>query len=212
VYNISRMIVVILATALSLLGIAVAQGLGNWSEIYEDWPKHRCNPMYMPVAGFIRPDVSAADNFVHCSNEFAGSIWGIVVDQINAYFGVLASSLNNLAEPLGAFRNVFSNIRKFLFTFMAQTLAKAANSTSVFVHYLSKIRDVMSRFAAKGYIAAYLAQVLVDFVWSFVTLFISIVKTFVFILLAISFILALFNPVLLVLAIVLASLIAASGF
>ena len=202
----------ILATALSLLGIAVAQGLGNWSEIYEDWPKHRCNPMYMPVAGFIRPDVSAADNFVHCSNEFAGSIWGIVVDQLNAYFGVLGSSLSSLAKPLDAFRNVFSNIRKFLFTFMAQTLAKAANSTGVFVHYLSKIRDVMSRFAAKGYIAAYLAQVLVDFVWSFVTLFISIVKTFVFILLAISFILALFNPVLLVLAIVLASLIAASGF
>ena len=202
----------ILATALSLLGIAVVQGLGNWSKIHEDWPKHRCNPMYMPVAGFIRPEVSTADNFIQCGNEFAGSIWGIIVDQINAYFGVLASSLNNLAEPLGAFRNVFSNIRKFLFAFMTQTLTKAANSTSVFVHYLSKIRDVMSRFAAKGYIAAYLAQVLVDFVWSFVTLFISIVKTFVFILLAISFILALFNPVLLVLAIVLASLIAASGF
>jgi hypothetical protein len=206
------MIIVILATALSLLGIAVVQGLGNWSKIHEDWPKHRCNPMYMPVAGFIRPEVSTADNFIQCGNEFAGSIWGIIVDQINAYFGVLASSLNNLAEPLGAFRNVFSNIRKFLFAFMTQTLTKAANSTSVFVHYLSKIRDVMSRFAAKGYIAAYLAQVLVDFVWSFVTLFISIVKTFVFILLAISFILALFNPVLLVLAIVLASLIAASGF
>ena len=206
------MIVVILATVLSLLGIAVAQGLGNWSKIKDDWPNNRCNPIYMPVAGFIRPDVGSADNFVHCTNQLAGNIWGIVVDQINAYFGVLGSSLNDLAEPLGAFRNVFSNIRKFMFSFMAQTLTKAANSTSVFVHYLSKIRDTMSRFAGQGYIAAYLAQVLVDFVWSFVTLFISIVKTFVFVLLAISFILALFNPVLLVLAIVLASLIAASGF
>jgi len=212
VYNISRMIVVILVTVLSLLGIAVAQGLGNWAEIKDDWPNNRCNPMYMPVAGFIRPDISSADNFVHCTNEFAGKVWGIVVDQLNSYFAVLGSSLNQLAAPLTAFRNVFSNIRKFLFAFMAQTLAKAANSTSVFLHYLSKIRDVMSRFAGQGYIAAYLAQVLVDFVWSFVTLFISIIKTFVFGLLAISFILALFNPVLLVLAIVLASLIAASGF
>lgn len=206
------MIVAILATVLSLLGIAVAQGLGNWSKIHEDWPKYRCNPMYMPVAGFIRPDVNTGDNFVHCTNELAGSIWGIIIDQINSYFGVLGDSLNELAKPLGEFRNVFSNIRRFMFSFMAQTLSKAANSTSVFVHYLSKIRDVMKRFAGEGYIAAYLAQVLVDFIWSFVTLFISIVKTFVFILLAISFILALFNPVLLVLAIVLASLIAASGF
>jgi hypothetical protein len=206
------MIIVILATVISLLGIAVAQGLGNWSKIYEDWPTYRCNPMYMPVAGFIRPDVSTGDNFVHCTNEFAGSIWGLVIDQINAYFGILGESLNQLAEPLTAFRSVFTNIRKFMFSFMAQTLSKAAGSTSLFVHYLSKIRDIMQRFVGEGYIAAYLAQVLVDFVWSFVTLFISIVKTFVFILLAISFILALFNPALLVLAIVLASLIAASGF
>jgi len=53
---------------------------------------------------------------------------------------------------------------------------------------------------------------IVDFIWSFVTLFISILKTFVFALLAISIILALFQPELLVVAIVLASMIAASGF
>ena len=99
-----------------------------------------------------------------------------------------------------------------MFSFMAQTLSKAAGSSSVFIHYLAKIRDVLQRFVAQGYIGAFLVQVLVDFIWSFVTLFISIVKTFVFILLAISFILALFNPALLVVAIVLASLIAASGF
>jgi hypothetical protein len=91
-------------------------------------------------------------------------------------------------------------------------MSKATGSTSMFLHYLTKIQDVMKRFVAQGYIGAFLIKVLVDFVWSFVTLFISIVKTFVFILLAISFILALFNPALLVLAIVLASLIAASGF
>lgn len=206
------MLVVILATVISLLGIGIAHGMGNWEKIKQNWQEYRCNPMYMPVAGFIRPDVSGSDNFAFCMNSFAGQIWAIVQAQINTYFGVLGESLGELASPLNAFRNVIANIRKFLFSFMAQSMSKAAGSTSVFIHYLAKIRDVMQRFVGQGYIGAFLVQVLVDFVWSFITLFISIIKTFVFILLAISFILALFQPELLVVAIVLASLIASSGF
>jgi len=206
------MLVVIVATLASILGILVAHGMENWDKVKQNWDEYRCNPIYIPVAGFIRPDVSASDNFIHCTNTLAASIWGIVQAQLNSYFGVLGESLGQLTGPLDLFRYVISRIRKFMFSFMAQTMSKAAGSTSVFLHYLTKIQDVLKRFVAQGYIGAFLVQVIVDFVWSFVTLFISIVKTFVFILLAISFILALFNPALLVLAIVLASLIAASGF
>jgi len=206
------LLVVIVATLASILGILVAHGMGNWDKVKQNWDEYRCNPIYIPVAGFIRPDVSASDNFIHCTNTLAASIWGIVQAQLNSYFGVLGESLGQLTGPLDLFRYVISRIRKFMFSFMAQTMSKAAGSTSVFLHYLTKIQDVLKRFVAQGYIGAFLVQVIVDFVWSFVTLFISIVKTFVFILLAISFILALFNPALLVLAIVLASLIAASGF
>jgi len=103
-------------------------------------------------------------------------------------------------------------IRGGMFSFTATTLSKAANSTSIFIHYLIKIRDVLKRFVGEGYIAGFLVNVIVDFIWSFVMLFISILKGFVFALLAISIILALFQPELLVVAIVLASMIGASGF
>jgi hypothetical protein len=206
------MIIVLIATILSVLGVAIAHGMGNWEQIKANWQEHRCNPMYMPVAEWIRPDVSGSDNFLYCTNTFATSVWSIIQAQINVYFKIVADSIGELASPLSAFRNVIANIRGFLFAFMAQTMSKAAGSTSVFLHYLAKIRDAMQRFAGQGYIGAYLVQVLVDFVWAFVTLFISIIKTFVFALLAISIILALFQPALLVLAIVLASLIASSGF
>ena len=100
----------------------------------------------------------------------------------------------------------------FMLGFASSTFSKAASSTSVFVHYLIKIRDVLKRFVGEGYIGAFLVNAIVDFIWSFVTLFISILKTFVFALLAISIVLALFQPELLVVAVVLASMIAASGF
>jgi hypothetical protein len=72
------MIVVIVATLASILGILVAHGMGNWEKIKDNWDEYRCNPMYIPVAGFIRPDVSTSDNFIHCTNTLASSIWGIV--------------------------------------------------------------------------------------------------------------------------------------
>jgi hypothetical protein len=166
----------------------------------------------MPFAGYIRPDVDTAENFTYCMNAMAGHFWGYLIDAISQLFSVVTGSLGELATPLVAFRSMFGKIRGGMLSFTASTVSKAASSTSVFVHYLIKIRDVLSRFVGEGYIGAFLVNALIDFIWSFVTLFISILKTFVFALLAISFILALFQPELLVVAIVLASMIAASGF
>jgi hypothetical protein len=71
---------------------------------------------------------------------------------------------------------------------------------------------VLRRFVGEGYIATFLVNTGVDFIMSFVYLCISIIKGFVYALLAISIILALFQPELLAVAVVLASLLAASGF
>jgi hypothetical protein len=166
----------------------------------------------MPFAGSIRPDVDTAENFAYCTNAIAGHFWGFLIDAINQLFSTTASSLGELADPLTDFRGIFSKIRGGMLSFTVATVSKAAGSTSVFIHYLIKIQDVLKRFVGEGYIGAFLINAIVDFIWSFVSLFISILKTFVFALLAISIILALFQPELLVVAIVLASMIAASGF
>jgi hypothetical protein len=206
------MLVVIATTLLSLLGVFLVGALESWEEVKNNWPEHRCNPFYMPFAEFVNPDVSASDNYVYCTNQMSSSVWGLVGDQINAYFGTLGNTLGNLNQPFSDFRNYISNTRKFMFSFLSQTMSKAANSTGTFIYYLQKFRDAMKRFAAQGYVGAYLTQVMVDFVWSLVTLFIVILKIFLILLLVIAFILALFNPLLLVIAIILTSLIASSGF
>jgi hypothetical protein len=90
-------------------------------------------------------------------------------------------------------------------------MSKAASSSSVFIHYLIKIRDVMKRFVGQGYITSYLTYVVFSFLESFIVLFISILKTFIIIMLAISFVLALFQPELLAIVLALASILAAAG-
>lgn len=99
-----------------------------------------------------------------------------------------------------------------MLAFATQTFGKIANSLGSFSYILIKIRDILNRFVGQGYISAFLASTGINFIISFIFTIIAVIKGFVFALLAISIILALFNPILLVFAIVIASLIGASGF
>ena len=206
------MLVFLLATGLSLFAMLVVHASFSTSKLTKNWNEYRCNPMYMPFAGYIRPDVSTEENFTYCTNSMSGHYFSFLTDGISQYFDTLIDSLGSLAGPLQEFRNVFGNIRGFMLKFASATFSKAAGSVSVFVHYLIKIQDVLKRFVGEGYIGAFLVNTIIDFIWSFVSLCIGVIKTFVFALLVIAFILALFQPELLVVAIVIASLIASSGF
>lgn len=180
--------------------------------IKSNWNEYRCHPAYIPFASFIKPDVSVSDNFTHCLDRMGNDVFAILLQPINELFGQIHMSLAELMNPLKLFRELFSRIRKFMLSFAAATFSKITASMSVFVHTLIKIRDVLRRFVGEGYIATFLVNTGVDFIMSFVYLCISIIKGFVYALLAISIVLALFQPELLAVAVVLASLISASGF
>jgi hypothetical protein len=176
-----------------------------------NWNEYRCNPVYMPFAGSIRPDVTTQENFLFCINQFSHEIFKVALDGIHAMLGTVTSSLGEFVKPLSTFRSVFSMIRNVILKFTSTIFSKIASSSSIFIHYTIKIQDVLRRFVGQGYIASYLTYVLVSFMESFVKLFITIVKTFVIVMLAISFVLALFQPELLAITLALASILAAAG-
>jgi hypothetical protein len=176
------------------------------------WNEYRCDPLYIPFAGVVRPDIGVEENFQHCMNMFGQSIFKFVIDAIMLLFKDLVAGLSDITGPLSIFRDIFSKIRKFMLSFAAQTFGKITNSMSSITYILIKIRDVLKRFVGQGWIATFLANAAIDSAMSFVMLCISIIKGFVYALLAVSIILALFQPELLVFAIVIASLLASSGF
>lgn len=175
------------------------------------WNEYRCNPIYMPFAGAIRPDVTTQENFLFCTNQLSHEIFKVSLDGLHALLGTVTSSLGEFIKPLSTFRGMFTMIRGVILKFAASTFSKIASSSSVFIHYLIKIQDVLRRFVGQGYIAGYLTYVIVSFMEAFVKLFISIIKTFVIAMLAISFVLALFQPELLAITLALASILAAAG-
>jgi len=196
--------------ALFLMGVVHASE--SLDKIRLHWNEYRCNPMYIPFAGAIRPDIGVEENFQHCMNMFGQNIFRFVIDAIMLLFKDLVSGLSELTGPLTSVRGIFSKIRNAMLSFAAQTFGKITNSLSSITYLIIKIRDVLKRFAGEGWIAVFLANTMIDSAVSFVMLCISIIKGFVYALLAISFILALFQPEMLVIAIVFASMLGAAGF
>jgi hypothetical protein len=196
--------------AIFLMGVVHASE--SLDKVKRSWNEYRCNPIYIPFAGIIRPDIGVEENFQHCMNMFGQSIFRYVIDAIMALFKDLVAGLAELSGPLSDVRSVFSKIRNFMLSFAAQTFGKITNSTSAITYILIKIRDVLKRFAGEGWIATFLANTLIDSAISFIFLCISLIKAFVYAMLAISIILALFQPEILVLVTIFAALLGAAGF
>lgn len=179
--------------------------------VKSNWVQYRCNPIYMPFSEMINPDVTTSENFQYCMGQLSGEVLKVSLDGVHAITSTATDSISELSGPLDLFRQLFSRVRLFMLSFTSTTLGKATNSTSVFVGYLIKIRDILQRFGGQGYIASYIAYVGISFIESFVTLCISVIKGFVYAMLLIAIILALFQPEILALVLVIASMMAAAG-
>lgn len=180
-------------------------------KVKSEWIKYRCNPMYMPFAEMMNPDVTVSENFQYCMGQMSGEIVKIPLDAVRAVTGTATETISEMVGPLDLFRQMFTRLRMFMLSFTSTTMGKVSNSSSVFVGYLIKIRDVLQRFAGQGYIASYLAYVGISFIESFVTLCISAIKAFVIAMLCIAVVLAIFQPEVLALVLVMSSMLVAAG-
>ena len=186
----------------------------NIHKIRDDWSAYRCNPLYMPMA-FIVQDPggikAVGDNFEHCMAMMSSSVVGQMNDGLNSQFSIIGETLGALSNPLTAFRQMFSMMRGFIMSFTTTTVGKISGPLSMFVYYLNKIQDLIRRMVGEGYIAAFFGITIVSAIEGFVSLCLTIIKGFVYAMLIISVILALFQPEILAIVLVLASSLAAAG-
>jgi len=191
--------------------VLLVHAYSNLRSIKDNWSEHRCNPIYIPFAGLVDDKSSASENFGYCLNLIGKNVISQYTDVINGQFSIVADALNGIASPLAMFRTMLTSIRKFVLTFTNSTLGKVTGPVSMFGYYLNKIQDLLRRMVGEGYIAAMFGATFVSGVEGFVSLALTVIKGFVVAMLIISFTLALFQPQLLAIVLVIASSLAAAG-
>lgn len=179
----------------------------NIQNLRNTWSLYRCNPLYMPFAGWIDPDEDAASNFRKCMNLMGKDLVGGMTDVFGAQISLIFESLTDILNPLKLFRSLFARIRGFILSFTNSTLQKASGPLSAFSFLLIKIQDLLRKMSASGYIGAFFGLTAISFIESFIAMFMNVVRAFVIAMLVIAVVLAFFNFPLLALVLFLGALL-----
>jgi hypothetical protein len=205
------MIVFWLITAAALLTVFGTHAYGNLRKVEADWSTYRCYPQYMLFAGVVDPENGIGGNFQLCMNLIGKAVVGQMTDALGTQFAMIADMLKDISNPLAIFRTMITTMRKFILSFATSTLGKASAPVGAFVYYLNKIQDLIRRIVGEGYIATFFGVTAVSFIEGFVSLLIGVIKAFVIAMLIISVILALFQPQILAIVLVIAASLRAAG-
>lgn len=205
------------ATAAVIIGPLLIAGVilytyaqATLDDVRNDWVKYRCNPIYMPFANGVQPDVTTYENFQFCVSSMAQQIFQRLLDPIYMLFNVFNKLTGTISHELRYFRNFISGIQMFITSFTAETFAKIHDSFGVLVSLMSRVRDLTARLiGSAGYTAA-IAITSVRLIEALVGFMKTVITAIVIILFAIGLILVFVAPQLLGFAIFLGTFIGLS--
>lgn len=200
---------VVVAGPLLIVGVILyVNARQNLDKVKKNWVQYRCHPAYMPFSSMFGEDT--ASNFSFCTNAFAKEIFGYATDPIYKLFEMFQDIIKSLMDQINHFLSYLAGIDKFVFGFADTVFGKLFNTFSIFLQQIGSLRDVVGRITSSAYYAAFTINTIVDFVISFFSFIMSMIKAVVIMMFALSFILALFYPVILAFVIPLGALMGIS--
>jgi hypothetical protein len=142
-------ILFIIITIITILIVYSCIALTRIKNIKEDWPNQRCNPLIIPIAGFInKPDNMSfndftAQNFTYCTQNMLKGISGNSLEPLNFILKSGASFLDYAKDSLNGIRGVSSKIRTFFSTFIQEIMNRILNLLIPIQEIIIKFKDFM---------------------------------------------------------------------
>lgn len=185
--------------------------LNHVDEVKDNWTAHRCNPLYMPFASLIQPEVGNLDNFNHCIAGMGKHVLKAPLDTIQHVLQGFSSLMQSVLDRLQVFRDLRRKLTGVMLSVVTMALGKMTGLVSILTGNMQKILDIIRRMIGSGTVAALFGYTLFAFVKATWNTAITILRAFVIAMLAISVVLAMFNPILLAITIAIAALFASAG-
>ena len=135
--------VVAIATIVSILSSLYLFALSQVSFLKKNWPKYRCHPMYMPMAGLVGEDVTT--NFTKCTMKGFQDYSGYVMDPITSQFSVFNSIIGDISGAMTDMRSMMSDVRGGFLGIVSTVFGKIENLMSQFQHIIIRMRTLLAR-------------------------------------------------------------------
>lgn len=103
---------VIIILVIFTLIIVFNQMSVNFTQLKEQWPLIRCNPLAMPFASAFGFDTS--ENFTYCVQDMQTKYLSYLLQPLNYNFGVVGTIASSISTSLDGVKNFISNLRTFI--------------------------------------------------------------------------------------------------
>jgi hypothetical protein len=164
-----------------------------------DWPNQRCNPLYMPFAGYINKPADQTNseftsaNFANCVHSLLTYVTNIAVQPIqlamsalNKLCEIIIKAVNELRKLLNYLRDKF----KFIFDYV---FAVVANIYVIFLAFIVNMKDLLAK--VEGILTASLFTILGSYltmqalfmsIVNYITMILRIIARIIFVFIGIS--------------------------
>jgi hypothetical protein len=112
---------------------------GAVAEIKKEWPKYRCNPMYMPLSDNLQQD------FVYCIQTMQTNYMGYLLQPINYIVSLLSNMGGDFTVSLNFIRTMISNIRSFFTSIIQNIFGVFLNLIIEFQKITISIKDLVGK-------------------------------------------------------------------
>ncbi|MCX8483428.1 MAG: hypothetical protein ORN50_07590 [Crocinitomicaceae bacterium] len=109
------------------------------NDIKDNWPKYRCNPLYMPFSNDIEKD------FVYCVQNTQMSFMGYLLQPITYITSNLSAMGSEFGDALNYANNLLSNIRSFFTKIVASIFGVFLNLIIEFQRIIIGIKDMIGK-------------------------------------------------------------------
>jgi len=136
-------VVIAVATVVAVCASLYLFALSQVDFLKKNWPKYRCHPLYMPMAGLVGQDVSA--NFTKCTMKGFQDYAGFVMDPIMSQFSLFNSVIGDISGAMNDMRGMMSDTRTGFLGIVGTVFGKIENLMSQFQHIIIRMRTLLAR-------------------------------------------------------------------
>lgn len=135
--------IVVVATLVSVGASLYMLALNNIKNLKDNWPKYRCNPAYMPMAGLVGED--PFKNFTDCTMKNFQDYTGFVVDPIMSQFSTMTDAVSQIGGAMNDMRGMMADTRNAFLGIVGTVFGKIQNLMSQFQYIVIRMRTLMAR-------------------------------------------------------------------
>jgi len=151
--DIAKAVLIIIIFLVLYFSTILTSGL---QKVKEDWPKHRCSPIYMPLAGYLGKD--PVSNFAYCVGNIQTDLMGFFLEPIQHVLGMVMTMITWILERVQFIRIFINGIRKMAMSIFGNVYGMFVNVLIQFQKLIIKTKDTVMKLIGTIVMFIYLLQ------------------------------------------------------